>query len=74
MFEAGASNNMTIIIKWLPQIPEMWQMLKNLMKMDNDLIVKLINAFPSEGDYEALINSKGDEPVEDWDIPEQYFL
>jgi len=49
-------------------------MLKNLMKMDNDLIVKLINAFPSEGDYEALINSKGDEPVEDCDIPEQYFL
>ena len=44
------------------------------MKMDNDLIVKLINAFPSDGDYEALINSKGDEPVEDWDIPEQYFL
>lgn len=44
------------------------------MNMDYDIICKLINAFPSDSDYEALLQSQGTDELDDWDIPEAYFL
>jgi len=42
--------------------------------MDNEIICKLLNAFPLQSDYEALIQSPGIEEIEEWDLPEAYFI
>jgi len=55
VFDPSASNNMTIILKRLPPINDLRNMLQNIIKMDNDILCKLLNAFPQQSDYEALI-------------------
>jgi hypothetical protein len=74
IFDPATSQNMTIMLKRMPPPEEMIVALQDMTTMDLTLISRLISAWPEVEDIGALIEDHQNNPEEEFDLPETYFL